>query len=161
MESGHDVIHHGCVVLQGYSFTSEGVSGSYSFGIGCFDKPKLLVGCHKLGFEFWAIFCGCWIISPIEAVDVELSCVCDNFEGDAGDALVGNDVKSGFGGGNAVINFIEQDGDGCLWGTLCRHLLLVDLQHLGFYHDVPVAEVGDDFKFGEFCTPELWVQDIS
>ena len=102
-------------------FVGEGVSGVESFRYGCLVDTEFLLGCHKLSSEVCPCLCGCWILAPIVDSNVELSDVCNNIEGNAGDVLVIYDVKVGFGIGNAVVNFLEEDGNGHLWVLFCAH----------------------------------------
>ena len=44
--------------------------------------------------------------------------------------------------GDAVVNFLEEDGDGRLWGPLCGHHIFDGLKHLGYDYSVPIVEVG-------------------
>ena len=98
---------------------------------------------------------------PISDGNVESSCVCDNLEGYACDTLVGNDVKDGFGIGNAVVGFLEEDGDGRLWGPFHGHRLLIGIKHIGFDCAVSVTYMGGNVECGDLCIHKLWVMEIA
>ena len=121
MESRRYVIQYGRAIHQGSSFISEDVSGDKAFGTGFSYETELLVGRHKLGFEVRIGFCSLWILVPIVDSDVESYLGCNYLEGDAGDVLVGHAAEYGFLIGNAVIYFLEEYGEGCLWGLFCGY----------------------------------------
>ena len=84
-----------------------------------------------------------------------MSRVCNNLEGNVGDALVGNDNNDGFGIGNPVVDLLEEYGDGCIWGPLRGHFLLVEIDNLECDCDIPVVEIGDDVEGGNSCVPKI------
>ena len=75
--------------------------------------------------------------------------------------LVGNEVEDRFGVGNDIVDFIEEDGYGILWGPLCGHHLIVGLDHTGFDLSITVADMGDDVKCGDLCIPKIRISYLT